>query len=71
MIEFVIPDEKGTTKQDILLMHDGTKILKEEVVTYINEFFINIGKTTTPPDNKPNVLCTGGQKPDGSRNPEL
>ena len=52
MIQFYIPDEKGTTEQDILLMHDCTKVLKEELAPYINEFFINIGKMVTPPDTQ-------------------
>ena len=58
MIQFVIPDEKGTTKQDILLKHDGTKVLKEEVAPWINEFFINIGKMTWPPDTQQTQCVT-------------
>ena len=51
-VQCVTPNEKGTTKQDILLMHDGTKVLKEEVAPYLGDFFINIGKRMTPPDRQ-------------------
>ena len=47
-IRSVIPDEKGSSKQDILLKSDKGKVPKEEVASYINDFFINIGKTTWP-----------------------
>ena len=40
-IRSVIPDDKGGDKQDI---HDGEKLLKQDVAHYINTYFINIGK---------------------------
>ena len=51
-IRSVIPEEKGSAGQDILLSHDGKKLKKQEVAHYINNYFINIGKDVsclTPP----------------------
>ena len=43
-IRSVIPNSKGNTRQDISLTHDDVKLPKEEVATYINNYFVNIGK---------------------------
>ena len=46
-IRSVILDDKGNVKQDILLSHDGKKLLKQDVAHFINSYFINIGRDTT------------------------
>ena len=43
-IRSVIPGNKGSSWQDILLKKDGEKVEKKEVAQHINDFFINIGK---------------------------
>ena len=43
-IRSVIPSNKGSTRQDILLKKNGKKVGKKEVAHHINDFFINIGK---------------------------
>ena len=47
-IRSVIPDDKGDARKDILLKHEGVNIPKSEIAHYINEFFINIGKQSSP-----------------------
>ena len=42
-IRSVIPDDKGSVKQDILLSHNGEKLQKHNVAHYINMYFTNIG----------------------------
>ena len=44
-IRTVIPNEKGSSKQNITLVHEGMKFQKEEVAHYINDYFIGIGKS--------------------------
>ena len=43
-IRSVLPDEKGNTRQDINLTHDGVKLPKKQVADHINHYFVNIGK---------------------------
>ena len=76
-IRSVIPDEKGSVKQDILLKRDGVKIAREEVAPYVNEFFINIGNITSPTDAsqpcRPTLpsRTTGVRGPSNSQKPGL
>ena len=43
-IRSVIPNDKGSARNDILLTHDGKKVPKNEVAHYVNNYFVNIGK---------------------------
>ena len=43
-VRSVIPNEKGSTKQDISLTHMGQKLAKQDIAHFINNYFINIGK---------------------------
>ena len=43
-IRSVIPSDKGNSKQDILLAHEGKKLPKDKVADHINNYFVNIGK---------------------------
>ena len=45
-IKSVIPSNKGSAKRDILLKNEGVKLEKNSVAHFINDYFINIGKTT-------------------------
>ena len=49
-IRSVIPDNKGTNKQNILLSHNGDKIPKQDVAHFVNTYFTNIGNF---PGNSP------------------
>ena len=40
----MIPSDKGSSKQEILLTHEGKKLLKEDVAHHINDYFVNIGR---------------------------
>ena len=44
-IREVIPNDKSSPKQDILLKHEGRKIDKGETASYINDYFINVGNS--------------------------
>ena len=55
VIQKVVPTGKLSTSQDILLKHEGEKIGRAEVATYINDYFINVGNVTAP--------TTGSQGP--------
>ena len=48
VIHKVVPSKKSDKSQDILLKHDGVKVDKDKVAQYINDYFINVGKTGTP-----------------------
>ena len=41
-VRSVIPNEKGSTKQDVSLTHMGQKLAKQDIVHVINDYFINI-----------------------------
>ena len=43
-IRTVIPSDKGNTKKDIMLTHNGEKVPMNEVAHYINDYFVKIGK---------------------------
>ena len=45
-IRTVIPDDKGDARRDIILKDNGVKLAKQEVASYINNYFINIGKVS-------------------------
>ena len=46
-IQSVIPDEKGGTRQDIQLNDRNDKVKSEDVAHFINDYFINIGKSSS------------------------
>ena len=48
VIRTVIPSDKQQTRQDILLKNNGSKISKDEVAGYINDYFINVGSVGVP-----------------------
>ena len=43
VIREVIPSDKQSIKEDILLKDNGRRLGKEEVAGFINDFFINVG----------------------------
>ena len=48
-IRTVIPNDKGDSKHEILLTHNGAKVPKDDVAQCINDYFINIGKVMGVP----------------------
>ena len=44
VIHKVVPSNKLSSNQDILLKHNGSKIDRLEVAPFINDYFINVGK---------------------------
>ena len=59
VIRKVIPSSKSSPGQSILLKDKGEKVEKDQVASYINDFFINVGKVKTKPVNVPGI-STGG-----------
>ena len=78
-IRKVVPSNKSTTDCSILLKDNGEKIEKGQVATYINDFFINVGKRKRPSELTPanNInnedleLDIDMGEPDCSTEPEL
>ena len=56
-IRSVIPSNKGDARNDIMLKNNGTKLNKDEVAHYINDYFIDIGKR----DKTANAASQGPQ----------
>ena len=50
VIREIIPAEKSSSRRDILLKASGKKIEKSEVAHFINDYFINVGKSDLPVD---------------------
>ena len=48
VIRKVIPSDKSPSSQNILLKHNGERIDRSEVATYINDYFINVGNFNAP-----------------------
>ena len=48
VIKEVIPTDKQHTRQDIFLKDKGRKVGKENVATFINDYFINVGNFDSP-----------------------
>ena len=50
VIHKVVPSNKSSQHHDILLKHNGSRVAKEQVAHYINDYFINVGnfKVTSP-----------------------
>ena len=48
VIQKVVPSKDGSTSRDILLKHDGSKIDRNKVAQYINDYFINVGNFSLP-----------------------
>ena len=48
VIHKVVPTNKSSQQRDILLKHEGSKIVKEKVAHFINEYFINVGNFKAP-----------------------
>ena len=69
VIHKVIPAKKSHSDQDILLKHDGIKIDRSEVSTFINDYFINVGKVNSPPSPSPSRVTDSGQTYDLSSSP--
>ena len=44
LIQSVVPSNKSKTNDDILLKNGNAKLEREEVATFINDYFINVGK---------------------------
>ena len=59
VIQKVVPSDKSSSNQDILLKHDGGKVERSEVATFINDYFINVGNLTAPP-NQPQANPSRG-----------
>ena len=57
VIRKVVPTNKSPSDQNILLKKDGERVEKSQVATYINDFFINVGK--------PSQSCNAGGVLDG------
>ena len=47
-IHKVVPSNKGEQSREILLKHEGSKVDKNQVAQFINEYFINVGNFETP-----------------------
>ena len=52
VIRKVVPTGKSDQSNDIMLKHNGKKIDKDQVAQYINDYFINVGKISTPYSQK-------------------
>ena len=48
VIRKVIPSNKSSSNHNILLKDKGEKVGKDQVASYINDFFINVGKVERP-----------------------
>ena len=58
VIRNVVPSNKSSPRQDILLKHDGLKLDRTEVAPYINDYFINVGKVTAEQSNPPSASAS-------------
>ena len=50
LIQYVVPSNKSKTNSDILLKDGNARLDREEVATFINDYFINVGKLSTNKD---------------------
>ena len=49
VIKKVVPSNTSSQHHDILLKHEGSRVPKEQVAHFINEYFINVGNFEPPP----------------------
>ena len=65
-IRSVVPNNKGSSRQDILLKNEGKKLERSEVAHFINDFFINVGKveSTEEPNVSDNARSRAGMEVD-------
>ena len=68
-IQEVVPPNKSNSKQDILLRDKGTKIDRDGVAHFINEFFINVGKVGKEIQPPPPPRVTDQAAPDSLTEP--
>ena len=63
VIRKVVPTSKSSSDHNILLKEEGKKVERDQTATYINEFFINVGKTGTS-SKRPKSIDGGIISPD-------
>ena len=56
LIQSVVPSNKSKNNNDILLKDGGAKLDRGEVATFINDYFINVGKLSPSHNSLPSTL---------------